>query len=419
MSQRLKVLISAYACEPGKGSEPEVGWQWALQMARFHDVTVLTRANNRAAIEAGLQKLQGQQPLPQFVYHDLNSFFVTAKRRLKFIKLYYLLWQTSARKVVAKLHAANRFDLLHHVTFAAYRYPTAIWGHGVPCIWGPIGGAESIPAPLLPRDHPSSFAAESVRNLSNTLQTSRYSMLTQRARDTSLILATTVEMQRTLQRLGFSSELMPTIGLRTQELPYQPHRQNNGPLRLLYVGNVIGLKGIDLAIDALKLSETDATFTIVGDGNYLGALQRRVAELGLDSRVIFKGRMPREQVLRLYPDYDVFVFPSLHDTGGYAVIEAMFNELPVICLDCGGPAVAVRENCGIKVPLDSRDKVVADLALAIRLYSRYRAPLLADGKQARHVVLNHYDWDKKGAEMNARYLATVGKKIETGFPQSP
>src|SRR4029077_18277793 len=82
MAQRLKVLISAYACEPGKGSEPEVGWQWALQMARFHDVTVLTRTNNRSAIEAGLEKIKGQQAVPQFVYHDLNSVFVNAKRRL-------------------------------------------------------------------------------------------------------------------------------------------------------------------------------------------------------------------------------------------------------------------------------------------------------------------------------------------------
>ena len=60
---RLRVLISAYACEPGKGSEPEVGWQWALQMARFHDVTVLTRTNNREAIEKELVLLRGKQPL--------------------------------------------------------------------------------------------------------------------------------------------------------------------------------------------------------------------------------------------------------------------------------------------------------------------------------------------------------------------
>src|SRR2546423_830893 len=202
MPQRLKVLISAYACEPGKGSEPEVGWQWALQMARFHDVTVLTRDNNRAAIEPELEKFRGQQPVPRFIYHDLHPVFLKLKRRLKLIKGYYVHWQTTARKVVAKLQKAHRFDLLHHVTFAAYRYPTAIWSHGVPSIWGPIGGAESIPGPLLPRDDPASFISESVRNFSNALQTSRYSMLTQRARMTSLILATTVEMQSTLTRLG-------------------------------------------------------------------------------------------------------------------------------------------------------------------------------------------------------------------------
>jgi len=51
-----KVLVSAYACEPGKGSEPEVGWQWVHQIARFHEVWVITRANNRLQIEESLYK---------------------------------------------------------------------------------------------------------------------------------------------------------------------------------------------------------------------------------------------------------------------------------------------------------------------------------------------------------------------------
>src|ERR1700720_4879126 len=55
MSLRLRVLLSAYACEPHKGSGPEVGWQWALQMARFHDVTVLTQSKNRPVIERALE----------------------------------------------------------------------------------------------------------------------------------------------------------------------------------------------------------------------------------------------------------------------------------------------------------------------------------------------------------------------------
>ena len=65
--------------------------------------------------------------------------------------------------------------------------------------------------------------------------------------------------------------------------------------------------------------------------------KRLVERLGLGERVKFEGRLPRAEVLKAYPRYDVCIFPSLHDTGGYAVIEAMFNELPVICLEYGGP----------------------------------------------------------------------------------
>src|SRR5438445_7002045 len=97
---RLKVLISAYACEPGKGSEPEVGWQWALQMARFHDVTVLTRANNEPAIAEGLRHCRGS--VPRFVYHDLGGMWLALKRRCRAHNAYYRLWQRSARYVVAR-----------------------------------------------------------------------------------------------------------------------------------------------------------------------------------------------------------------------------------------------------------------------------------------------------------------------------
>src|SRR5262245_7946460 len=99
MGERLRVLISAYACARGEGSEPEVGWQWSLQMARFHDVTVLTRANNRVAIEKGLAALQGRQLVPRFTYHDRGDFILKVKQRLKAVQLYYLLWQRSARDV--------------------------------------------------------------------------------------------------------------------------------------------------------------------------------------------------------------------------------------------------------------------------------------------------------------------------------
>src|SRR5205807_6924439 len=100
-------------------------------------------------------------------------------------------------------------------------------------------------------------------------------------------------------------------------------------------------------------------------------------------------------------------------TGGYAAIEAMFNELPVICLDCGGPAVAVRDNCGTKIPLGPREKVVMDLSDAIQTYAQNRGRVIAQGKEARKVVLEYYDWAKKGAEMNERYLKVLAQHSRT------
>src|ERR1700744_357722 len=100
MPKKLKVLISAYACEPHKGSEPEVGWQWAMQMARYHEVTVLTRENNRAAIEKEVAALAGKQPMPEFIYHDEGRGLLWLKRRFKAVRLYYAFWQVSAAHII-------------------------------------------------------------------------------------------------------------------------------------------------------------------------------------------------------------------------------------------------------------------------------------------------------------------------------
>lgn len=407
MSRRLKVLMSAYACEPDKGSEPEVGWQWALQMARFHDVTVLTRANNRTNIERRLAELKGTQPLPEFVYHDDTRFLLGLKQRLATHKLYYILWQRSAREVVARLHLERGFDLLHHVTFAGFRYPTAIWGHGVPCIWGPIGGIESVPWLLLPWTHPVSLFSEVKRNLHNLLQAAPLQVLPKRAKASTIVLASTPEMQVAFRSHGFRVPVMPTIGLKTQAFPPPAKQVHTGPLRLLFVGNIITLKGVDLALRALKESGTDATLTLIGDGKYLPRARRLTQQLELEPQVKFMGRLPREQVLQRYAEFDVFIFPSLHDTGGYAVIEAMINELPVICLKCGGPAVAVQDGCGVKVPLDRKGRIISGLAEAIKKYDQQRELVSAQGRKAREEILQHYDWEKKGAQMAEAYENAV------------
>lgn len=412
MSKRLKILLSAYACEPNKGSEPEVGWQWAMQMAKYHDLTVLTRSNNRAGIESALGPLRGKQPLPRFVYHDEKGLLLWLKNRFHTIRLYYIFWQISAQKIIGQLNRETPFDLLHHVTFAGFRYRTAIWNHGVPTLWGPVGGIHSIPWRLLPWRYPSALMLELLRHFNNFVQSAPFHFLPKRAQMTTVTLVSTPEMEETFHRLGLEATLMPTIGLNTRDISVFERTPPKGPLQILFVGSVITLKGIDLALHAFAEAGTSATFTIIGGSRLTNVVKRLVRRLGVESKVEFRGRLPLQETLASYVGFDLFLFPSLHDTGGYALIEAMVSGLPVICLDCGGPRLAVKEGTGIKVPLGARKTVITKLAHAIRFYDENRETLLQHGRAARQVILREYDWENKGREMDAVYQKAVAQGLE-------
>ncbi len=405
MPQRLKVLISAYACEPGKGSEPEVGWQWCLQMARFHDITVLTRSNNREAIEAAVAAMPLDPAPPTFIYFDGGEFELWWKATYKLHRLYYIWWQRAVRRIIHDLCKDKQFDLLHHVTFAGYRYITGIWGHSVPSIWGPIGGMESIDRRLLPYTHVRELAIELFRNLNNFIQSNPTATFPARSKQSSMTIVSTRETQKCLNEWQLPSVLMPTIGLTMEDFPERARYDvtDKRPLRLLFVGQLIWLKGVDLAVSALSQSGTDATLQFIGSGPFRASLEKQAKKLGLGERVSFSPRIPRSQVMQELYNYDVFLFPSLHDSGGFAVLEAMVSGLPVICLDLGGPAISVVDDCGFRVAAASRNKVISEIADKIRYYDQNRDAVEAHGKNARSQVTKNYNWKHKGEEMNELY----------------
>ncbi|HZF26454.1 MAG TPA: hypothetical protein VEZ88_09350, partial [Steroidobacteraceae bacterium] len=114
-TQPLRVLLSAYACEPARGSEPGIGWNWARHLAEAgNEVCVLTRANNRMAIESSLRN----DPVRRlrFAYYDLPGWARWWKRGGRGVHLYYLLWQWGAFRFARRLHRARAFDVVHHIT---------------------------------------------------------------------------------------------------------------------------------------------------------------------------------------------------------------------------------------------------------------------------------------------------------------
>lgn len=408
MAQRLRVIISAYACEPGKGSEPEVGWQWAVQIARFHDVTVLTRANNRAGIEAGLHAVPPEHA-PRFIYLDAPRWVLWLKRRAPASQTwYYALWQRLARRAIARLVKEAPLDIVHHLSWATFRFHAAIWGHGLPSVWGPIAGAELCPWALLPWWHPQIFFAELIRNFATLAQTSALAPLAARARRSSATLVVSPEMQRALDRHGIASQILPTLAAFPPPVIARRESSAKEPLRLLFVGRVMYWKGVELALRALHRSGSQAVYAIAGDGPFLQQARRLARELGIEQRVSFLGRIPYSAMEQIYRDSDVLLFPSLHDSGGNVVVEAMSHGMPVICLDRGGPGLFVRQGeTGLKITTTGFDEVIRDLAEAICRYDAHRELLTEHGAAARQHVEENFSWAKRAAAMDAIYHEAI------------
>ncbi|MFO5491390.1 MAG: glycosyltransferase family 1 protein, partial [Cuspidothrix sp.] len=140
----MKILLSAYSCEPAKGSERGVGWNVAKAVAKYHEVWVLTRPDEgKETIEAEL--IRNPEPNLHFVYFNLPIFGSMWKWGFGLMQLHYYLWQIQAYLVARRLHQQISFDLSHHVTFVKYSRPSFLAFLPIPLVWGPVGGGEFAP----------------------------------------------------------------------------------------------------------------------------------------------------------------------------------------------------------------------------------------------------------------------------------
>jgi glycosyltransferase involved in cell wall biosynthesis len=331
----MRILAFAYACEPGRGSEPGAGWSWARMLAGLGETWVVTRANNRAAIEAGLAGLPEADRL-RFVYVDLPERARRWKRGRRGVHLYYLLWQLAALRAAREAHRRQRFDLVWHLTLANVWFGSVAPLVGPPAVYGPVGGGARVPWRLLPTLGVRGAATEAVR--ASVELGARYANPLARLawRRSRLVLVQNPETRRWLPRRHRGrAELLPNVVL---DLPAGPGRRGHpGPPTAAYAGDLLPLKGVALALRTVaQLPEW--RLLVAGSGPDEARLRRLAHTLGLDGRVEFLGWLPRERLLELLgSQVDVFLFPSLRDQAPWAVAEARALGLPVVCLGVGGP----------------------------------------------------------------------------------
>jgi len=401
MGERRKVLLSAYACEPGRGSEPEVGWRWATELARYHEITVLTRANNQPVLESALEKLP--EPRPRFLYYDPPALWLRWKARGLPVSLFYARWQWGARNWIR--HQLPNYDLLHHVTFNSFRQPGYWWETAPPIVLGPLGGGQICPWPFL-WHFGRRLLPELIRSLT-VLAAPALPSLHLSFRAAAVILAVNPETARRIPapyrpkvRLMLETGIAPD-----QILPPRPLAVN-GPVRVLWLSRMEKIKAGTLAVTAYALArrlEPTLRLSMVGDGPDAGAVKATATRLGVASLIQWHGRVSREQIPALLASHDVFLFTSVRDTSGNALLEAMAAGLPAVTLLHHGQAEIATDQTAIRIPPTQPSPTAA--AIAEALVSLARNPQLRHrmGEAARQRVLELYLWPRKAAQMNAIY----------------
>ncbi len=365
----MKILASAYACEPGAGSEQGKGWNLALEMARQgHTVTVLTcGSHHRAAIERYVENNDVPDGLT-FAWHDIPGWPGPGYENPHRIRQHYYRWQMTARKVAAELHAKNHYDIIHHLTWTVLRWPSFLGGLGPRFIFGPVGGGESAPWRLRQGFPRRGTAFEIKRDLLNLA--SRLDPMALRCLALADVILVTDEATRRYVPPWWrgKARLVPDIyaPLALGEPVFLSKASPSGP-SILFAGRLEYWKGVQFALGAvsrLRGRIPGLSLTIAGTGPDEAYLRAIAQEQGVAGMVRFVGQVPHAEMHRLYGSHDIFLFPSLHDSAGQAIGEAMAHGLPVVCLDLGGPGVAVDSTYGAVVETKAQSRPVVEQRIA-------------------------------------------------------
>ena len=365
-SRRPRIVAFAHNCDPARGSEEAAGWVWARLLAGFGDTWVLIRASpeREAAIASAMPTIPERDwlhvvevPLPSWAEFRRRFGDIWGLSGLE-----YVAWQWAALRRARRLDRTMHFDVAWHLTWANVWIGSFASMIGPPFILGPVGGAVAPPWRLAATLGWRGLTYEILRAIVHAA--ARYLNPLARLSWTNARLIL-VQNQETLQWLPRSTRSR-TVVFPNPILEAPPPRRQPREARprrtALFAGRLEPLKGVALAIETM-VALPDWDLVICGAGEDLERLRQLANRLGVAGRVDFRGWQSRAEVLRLMRDEaDAMLFPSFHEEGGYAVVEALASGCPVITLDRGAPpilgATAVRSG--------TKHETIERLAAAMR-----------------------------------------------------
>lgn len=328
----MKILLAAYSCGAGRGSEPGVGWNIARGLSlRGHDVTVITNGKfseqNHQAVAA----------------ENLSLKLVEQRFRKPFFKWRssYYRWQKKIGDIIRSEAEKGHYDVIHHITFNQYRGLFDVFYTPLPLLIGPVGGAEMI-APYFLRYGkmpPGMVVKELLRYVAaDALPVARrFNAARQRKLFVASNPVTATRFNKGLFALQPSAVVYPIIAVNEADiLPGEPQRKQ--PYFLFDGGIARPQKGTWLMLDALALlwqRGCCVPVRMVGTKEEDKAIIRRyMAKKQLPEQAVeMLPPVPHEEMLGLMQHSLALLSTVFRDSGGMAILEAVAQGTNAICFD--------------------------------------------------------------------------------------
>lgn len=394
----MKILISALSCNPSLGSEALIGFKYAEALSQRHETVIITSPPSQAPEGATLLRCDAGQC-------SFNE--VSAGPLLRF--------ELRQQRIARRLRHQFPFDYVHRITPSAIQTPTWAGRLGKPLIIGPLIAADAPPIafarllnrpvnpPKGPRWRPSRVAGRIYRTIVTRAER-KQSYLHQALR---ILVGTRTALRHVPEHLRDRCRLVTYSGVEHEVFTPPQARPVTNTLRLLFVGRLIPYKGVELLLRAVEIAARRCSIQLdivgVADPVYKAFLLRLIKELRLGSLVNFLEPIPRDQLPSLYRRADVFCFPTLCDTYGIALLEAMSCGCAVLVSDVAGAGEIVNGENGLKVRLIAPDQYIREYSEKIVALAQNHELRASLGEKARKFIRREHDWDRIGEQVLAVY----------------
>lgn len=400
-----KIIILAFDCNPYKESESLISFNTARYLSKENDVTVITKPAHKRDISDFMYK--NKDINIKFIFVENQKYAVKfAKARgpfkMVYLKKYANKWFESVNAKLRELFMNEKYDVIYRVTPNSFRVVPDLSEFNCTKIIGPVGGGQEIPESLRCLCKGKNKVIECIhRKENNKILKSMYFI--KRINDYDYIMCCNDETYDAIRNIYHKDTIkcVTDVGISNNDINTEI-KKNNECVQFLWVGRFMFRKGLDLLMDTIKeLKDLNFKLTFVGDGPDFEHIKSLVDQYALNDKVIFTGRVDKSKVNDYYRKSDVFLFPSLRESGGNVLAESLANGLPVIGLNIAGAKTIVPNDCGVLINTDQDyNKIVKEFREAMIYYIKNGVSIDQRNKCITYAKEN-LEWEKKITTLNS------------------